>query len=437
MNIPIQILKKVTSSTFAFHQILSKKIMKIQHQKSIVSFKKSIDQEEAPNPSLLQCKVLTWFFNQELATRLKLCSIQNKYLILILHQMKIMNQKYVNNIYFKIIPECKEEVSLDKLHYGLFYQKIEPRFINMHKNEGREAEEQLIKEIRFLTGNEYNDIITLSNNLIQNEDLFKRLFFIISKRQCFEESIKAYQEEDEKYYNFDFPFWVRKKSELTFGQILLMLFEQVILINYTHHYYFNELYSYPYYDKIQEIIDTSATLITFISESSNKVELYNTILFNGIRKAIKEDAVICELLKKHEEPMYELYPKKIMSEQIDDTNMKLRNIYLDTYRFITEITFISFSNLFKVEDFVYKKILKHFIGLYQEKNVEDLLNDEEEKIKTDNKKKKKRKKKKIKIKMIIILFQSLFTLRLYRKKKLMNLKQIMLSIKMVIKISQI
>ena len=260
MNIPQLIIHDrniISLDIYKYHQSLAKKLTQKRKyfenniRKPIIS---KYDKE----------KIFTWFSDLNIQERVKVCSIYNNWLTKIIFQLMTYTKydsvvefcptqffdeffKNKNNIFSKEFELEYHEEMKDKFKkiksfddFFIFFKgennikkssgtpsSAELKYI--HSKKFRENE--FMKEIRFLSLNEFNDTLTLSIELINNPLKMMEYFNYFSNGQCFHSEIRPIKEEN-KSYNFSFPHWIYEYNSYSIYQLLIIflnkLFQYII-----------------------------------------------------------------------------------------------------------------------------------------------------------------------------------------------------------------
>ena len=264
MNIPIKVLKSpngLPSQILNFHQILAKKYHKIQQKKSN-SNKSEGDKDETAveicskiyqlaTPGL-QEETLKWFFSLPFEQRFKICSVQNKWLVNIIHQLyfhfssdsRVKFQMRNNNSSEEVEEIFPNFIYANNINNGTFinlnvnslyggegvnclnstYNNNINSYLNyfipnndcqttivlnryIENNESMEY--NFLKEIKFIKSEEHNDTLTLALNILTSETSLKKYFDYFTNNKYFSSGITVAYDSAGKLYNFSMPEWKR------------------------------------------------------------------------------------------------------------------------------------------------------------------------------------------------------------------------------------
>ena len=192
MNISSKYLKDLclSSKKISFYQKLSSRYQKAY---KIYSTKNNKNTNAG-----YKNKVLKWFFSFSLEDRKNICSVENKLFTKILYEMYLKH--YYNEHFllkFKIIEdkETFEQEPLTKRNESSQYCN-EKMYFNNYENYNKH--EEIINEVKFYqcespinNFNSYSSYFTLSNRILNDQELFTNYFEKISGNQCFACPIKT------------------------------------------------------------------------------------------------------------------------------------------------------------------------------------------------------------------------------------------------------
>ena len=428
-----------TSSLVISFQNLCKKLLKYENKES--NFEQNI---------------ISWIKSLTIAQLFKYFSFKNSWLVDILHEMiLISNSKpYMK---FKFIPSFTSQEPQDTKssldYFNLFFlSKESPKFsdyfniinenivlLSRGRSEGEQRRQELIDNIRYITLNsgiknykeednnyqhEYNNVVTLSYEYLNNIDKLITTFQLISNKQCFKypieiETVSYYTNDNnnsnnnnstkKNYYNFRMPKWL--KEEFTFAELFCAYLEQSIIINYMYYKMYKSEISILYYDKFDELIDNSKKLVEFIKNSGDKkFEIIRNLRPEEIKKTLSENSHMKKLICKRSDKdndiissyigTYSYSKKHTMKTIINSCIISIEKVFIRG-----ELDFVLFLNFFKdniiflTDDFAIKIIADIVYNYWKSKAAEDLLQDKDNNNKGknnegNNKKKKKKKKKK-------------------------------------------
>ena len=389
-------------SSIKFHQELAKKL-----------YEKNINSEN------LYSNIENYLKSLKYEKLIKICSINNKWFLEILHQMIILDKKNTN---VKFIFQSNFNVNSNNRYnsnkeinnfpnYNNYFGMRTSSIIQINKNSSKhnEISNEFINEIRYLSikskelENENNNILTFSYDLLNNVDKLLDYFKEISNEKCFSEIIeinKILIENDKYFYNFNLPKWFQSKNFFTLSELICCYFEQIILINYQYFKDNKTEIIFPYDSDFNDFIENNKKIYEFI----NKIKIFKQIDFKKIENEIKSSKKINEEINKHskiDEFIIKNYTKDYPNNKIKTIEEKINDVYLFLYKIfeygdkkfiINLLSFITDNIIFTVNDFVLKKVYEQINEQYNIKNNNDSENNKDENKKKKRKKKNKKKK---------------------------------------------
>ena len=406
-----------------FHQNLAKKLSKYintskNFQLSVFSYIKSMTPFEL----------------------IKICSINSKWFIDIVHQLILFSKLESQLLKFIEIKQTNNNIesSVEKIlnindknnniqrkedltTYKQYFEGTERKFISLSKkNLEKDFGQILIQAIRYLTINsnvdknnkQYNNILTLSFDFLSEFEKLKETFLKISKEECFKFPIKVVLNNEngnnfnKSIYNFELPEWILKKESFTVPELFCAYFEQIILLHFQYNNLFHtKIIPFPFQNKLDEILDNANKIITFIDNISEKNKLFSELNFKSISQKIKDDKNIKEEIDKrsNSDKLFFKYLdnniiyKQTTDKQINIAQFKLHQSFFknNSIIFVENLYFTNDNIIGTIEDFVYKSICEQINNIYRQQIANDLINDKtEEEFKIKKKRKKKHRKKK-------------------------------------------
>ena len=469
-SIPYTVLKKpdqeiISLSTITDHQSLCKNILKIyqlherKKEENSNTNKLNKDIIESDNNTIfnedgkLQMKIFTWFENLTIEEKIKICTINNKWLVKLIIQLYLLYQED-NEIKFTPLPEMKYflkcqkaayqnsnvlsnsnnnfysfngYLSLEFLGFGCNNQTIKDKKINnpdrkldyyanffeirklnnkKQKTElaDSELEKKFLNNIILLTlEGDSVDNISLNLDVIKDINSFKNFFMKFSSNECFKDWLLPIYIEN--YYNFTLPNWLHRNPAMSLCQIIIGFFEQQILINYEHFYYTKKIIDSK--SLVNEIYNENDVLSDFFDKKCKKEELLNKNIIDDIITQMK----IENKYKKKLDNFKKIRDNLIVdyySSQFYNGNKVIDDVFKDsvfkelkdeisskgTKSLINRITFIKLNDIRNYRELVYILIRKYFLDFRNNQIVNELINEDENKMENKNKKKKKKKKNK-------------------------------------------
>ena len=426
-----------------------------QNSSNLISYqnlcKKMIKYEN--KDAYFQTSVINWIKSLSKIQLIKYCSFKNQWFVDVLHELILISNSNQNIKYKFITPsnseqENKEPQDTKVLTYINFIleQKEQPRFydyfnlcneglINLSENktEGEKMKKKFIDNIRYITlssnsnnninnnnnnnnsnnsdrriFHEYNNVVTLSWDYFSDVDKLLHTFSEISQSMCFKYPIEIDHQESKSgkivnYYNFKLPKWLKETFSLP--ELLCSFFEQSLLINYQYYLLYGKEISILYYNKFDELLNNTTKLVEFIEKSQEKVEIFQSIKSENIKKKFNENQYIKQIINDKKSIDDDIrssyignynYKKKLtIKTTIDKALQFLEKLFIkDVKSFVLSLIFFKDSTIFTTEDFVIKIIYDTIIKYWGDKEVEDLLLNSTSNNGNNNSNNKKRKKKK-------------------------------------------
>ena len=220
MNIPLKIIKspqELSPKYISFHQKFAKDLHKTFQRKkpNRVNHQTSLDSLTTLPSEEIKKEIYDWFFNLDTSTKLKVCSIHNKYLVNILTQLIIlysydenvtlipskenywfqrsegnfenvedddvgyigMNECFYNSRidYEKGYESYREETEID--FYPFLFQELrmESEPMSPIQKHQKDIEREFIDNISFFSVDERNDAITINQFFLENRTQFKAI----------------------------------------------------------------------------------------------------------------------------------------------------------------------------------------------------------------------------------------------------------------------
>lgn len=355
-------------------------------------------------------KVLKWFFSFNLEDRKNICSVENKLFTKILHEMYLKHKGNERSLLkFRIIEDKEtfqqEQEQINKRNDSSQYCSGKMYFNN---DDNYNNSEEIINEVKFYqceapinNCNSKSSYFTLSNRILTDQELFIHYFEKISGNQCFTCPIKTGREEGSKNSNFQFPDWINPEKYYSLSEHLVGLFEQSISIKY--------ILSLNGKDVTEEILNVYylKDLMRLQQDLEKFIKQYS---FNKLYDEFKLFEIIDNIYDSNKPDDYLEYETKMPTGWMVNPNVfSLQNTKEDVYKnfqrkivefneidnsyseFSNYLTFIPFTQLFRKENLLCRKIFERILERYQEKEVNSLDTEKEH----SKKKKKKKKKKKV------------------------------------------
>ena len=249
---------------------------------------------------------MKWFGKLTIEERIKICTIQNKWLVNLILQLHLITTTY-DNVSFKpiyqmgnLFKDNKHFAHIDNNSYNnksnleqnnnnnnnnndtnlindlSFYENFfsiqYPEFAQSSSNFNNSGKKKMELEKEFndliriisLSKEEELDTITLAKDILIDLDKFKNIFNFFSNEKYFQDWLLPIQINNT--YNFVFPSWMHNIN-LTIFEIIAGYFEQQILLHYEYFYYSKKIYEYSYSDKIVGLYNENKNLSIFVKEN--------------------------------------------------------------------------------------------------------------------------------------------------------------------------
>ena len=411
MNIPSQVIKNsqyFSTQSCNFYQNLAKKLDKALNKKKELHLssqsKKNYSSHSHP---YIKKDIFKWFFSLDIAQKIKICSFHNKWLTQILFQMFALNvgdprvrffptpnfidksafdelegdQSFSNQNDYDTFP-CSSQKLQNLEYYNTFFTSIHPE--EETRNDYFQRERRFLGNVRLITITDLNDTLTLSIDILNNENSFIELLNHFSDGKCFTSPINVYLD---KSFNYSLPKWAINKDRFSLAQLLAIFFEQTISLNYQYYQVEQCIIPYPYDEKIDEILEMNSKIEVFLLEESagNKSKFFDNIDFNTISREIRNDKGIIEIITNANKTSGEVFNQYCFHEPnpihnitganiIDESEHRLRNVFNSSIpKFVDMLTFIDASIFFKVQNFVYIKVFERLCDLYSKKTYNELM----------------------------------------------------------------
>ena len=203
--------------------------------------------------------------------------------------------RYLSNAFIANISndELKET---DTPHYTDYYslESNGPFALSYKTMSDKDKLEMLfMKNIRFLSvkknGNEnncedYNNVITLSNELLNDFNTFRKIFIELSDGDCFNNypsvGTSKMKEENKTLYNFSLTKWLIQKPSFSLCELIVAQFELHIVVNYIYNLTYRTICDFDFFEGIEVIFNSNRDLVKYLQGIEKKVELFEKINFN-------------------------------------------------------------------------------------------------------------------------------------------------------------
>lgn len=429
MHIPKVILnlsKEYSPDSKAIHQNFAKKFKKIATGNKLSNNPNENNIKFATQTNKLQSDIFSWLFSLDLSTRIKVCSINCKWITKILLQLSLL-YKYDNDVIFQLIQDNdrsdyrsiffnnkyllrdnEDEEGNDE--YGILFTKLyefSGMKIILSKDkeiiQRKKKENEFIQMIQCISLKSNNDTLLLKKTLLAQKDKFEYYFKTFSNNQIFQSWTSIVTEENNTY-NFTPTKWIIPEEKYSLISIFISYFEYSILVNYQYYYFTKQIYEFPHYKKIDELIELNKKLEMFLKEEKIQ-DTFEIGVLNRIIANIRNNDETRNQMKKQKkinEQIFHLYFKnsyylgeRIINYDTEKIMSHLNEIYIKSIeQFIEMITFIDLDSVFNFNVFIYKELRNQIETLFINKTISDLLSINNSNADKKGSKKKKKKKKK-------------------------------------------
>ena len=439
MNIPYKLTKTgyLSQEKAQSYQKTASKYYK-QHQKLKKEFEQSNVNSNTKSKSsktkIFREEVMKWFFSLDLMTKLIISSIENKWITCILHQLYV-NQKYEPRLKYRIkeydffnfsnqnsaneyVPSVLKVTinenaynslnysNNDYLEYSNYFCKedgyynnyvclssmneVEKIFLDniiFYRSEEVFSETEGTSKTSMTNVNKYSNYFTLSEKVLQDENLFKSLFAKISNDKAFTDLIDSSYEQTSKYFNICLPNWVNNREFYSLAEIFAAVYEQVISVRYIlFKQSQNELSNQRTH--LQFVYEEKEELINFMNKNLAMNEVYKALKTDDVVHQLYSDRLIEEFIvgrfhqgdkshfymnihKAHKEFIYD--KNKFKREDLKSNVEKFFNSFRSSKDFIYSLTFLPIDKIFSYDDFLFRKLNESLMNLRSQQNAMDLM----------------------------------------------------------------
>jgi len=427
MNIPYCVLKEqkgISSKCYYYHQNLAKTLYKLIRQQMktyVIPYNRTLC-------SYSKQKIYKWLFNLDFNKRLKVCSIYNNWFSKILFQLLTYNSyeesikffptKLHENYYALFDPFFCEEAYDYKKNWSkneendiekfiLFFEGKPIKYSEYNYNKSQ-REKNFLKELKFITIDEYNDTITLSADLLNSREKLSEYFDNFTNCRIFEENILPLKpKKDQNIFNFSLPVWAKERNGFSIQEIIVICFEQIISVYYQISSIDNKFPEIELFTQIDYLLKKNKSLENYLSDSSNEEHIENIFNSDKLLEDVnsKDNKELMDYYENLSERIYEIAYNRKISFFYKDEDIKLKEIsesisYLkkeynkNIHQFVNTIFYIDSLIAFKTKNLVYNLFYQKIDKLLSEKNIDDLCISSPIDKREKNKNKKKNKKNK-------------------------------------------
>ena len=444
MNIPSKITKTsyLSQEKAQSYQKTANKYYK-QHQR----LKKEYELPNSNKSKSLKQKnfrdeVMKWFFSLDLMTKLIISSIENKWITCMIHQLYVnqineprmrykvkefdffnfSNQNSANEYVPSLIKttiidsayNSTNTLPQDYLSFHHYFSKEEGYYNNyLSYCQMSETEKNFLNEIKFYRSeevlsevlpktsssqnsnsntyaniNKYSNYFTLSEKILQDENLFKNYFNKLSHNMAFTSLIDSSYEQTAKCYNICLPNWITNRDYYSLSEIFAALFEQVISVRFVlsrqnHNECFNQK------TQFESIYEENKELACFIKNNIAINEIFQKLTGDEIIDELHSHKVIEDFIiarfhiidrNNYQSIILNKADKEFLLDKGRLNKIDLKN-YFEAYfnkfkngeEFMNNITFLPLDKIFSYDDFLFRKFYESLLNLRSQLNAMDLM----------------------------------------------------------------
>ena len=439
MNIPYAILKQkekdkdnykgknkdkgkefLNDKCYEYHQDLAKKFFNLTKKNKSPKKKTQYTKK----------KIINWFFQLDIKKKLKICCIYNNWFMKILGQLLTYNDYDISirfqprpiyeNLYKLWNPgfddkgfncdEFLQNLGKDKDYYpekyfSTFFEGKENHI--PADNTNKSLEKEFLNEIRFFSLNEYNDTLSLNEELLNNKEKMSEYFDTFTGCNIFSDNIQVIKINSNGggVFNFTLPNWVKEFPLFSIPQLITICFEISISIYYQIYSLDKSIPKFDIDSKIEDLYNMKLSMENYIAKEINNEH-------NAINKILEKKYIDTEMNLQSNNEIYienenmqdfvykqafnsrpsSYYSDPTINDEtiINTLNSLRKELKTNIPQFVNSITFIKANQAFKIEFVVYKIIYQDLNELCTQRNLDELCMD----INGTSKSKKKRKKNK-------------------------------------------
>lgn len=269
-----------------------------------------IENKEPYNP--LREEILNWFFSLPLETRFKVLTVENSWVINMIHQMYVYYKQDSNASFEFLSDRTSDKPEAEILSYQIYFanssltnenipeKEIHDNLTNYFsiKNTKREKHDlyittMFLKETRFFSVHTNIDCLSLSPKILDDRDLFLHYFKTFSKEKFLMKLIEVVQDPKTKYYTFGFPKWIEKDFHQIASFIIAFLEQSLVIkfiLNYNNKNKEKLITSLYNEQTFSEFFKLRKEMIFFLSENypntKNNISNSNTTEKNNISLSV-------------------------------------------------------------------------------------------------------------------------------------------------------
>ena len=383
-------------------------------------------------------KITKWLFSLSLEKRKNICSIENKWATIMLHQLfhhqtSKKDLRFIIKINEQKIPFISHLEKKQNPFTTLFEKDIN-QFLNYFamvsenyevlSNYDENEEFHFLRLIRFYYPNnikikelnkdniykEYYPFFTLSDDILNNEDIFKRYFSNISDDKCFNsildvKSYKINKNSNKEEFVIDIPNWIKQPDDLNICfsvcEIFLSFFEQVISVKYILYNYDNDINNSNIDSlEIENLFKLKIDLVNYLYKKKN-IDLYQFLDVENIISQVFYTPIFEQFIENKKYKLDNIinietafWNNNLPYDNLVDDIKKKFSYIINIERFVDCIMFLKLNQVFTFEDFFLRKLLDNLKYNYGKEIADDLYEELINEFNNENNGKKKKKKKK-------------------------------------------
>ena len=338
--------------------------------------------------------VINWLFQMEFEERIKTFSLVNYDICRTI--IKIY-EKYSSS------SRLKFRINLNDKKPSISQQESIEDISNSSDNY-KVNQKMFLNEIRFYKISKSNDAMTVSHNLLTDKDLFIFFFDELSNKKFLSELCPVLFDQKQGVYTCTSPKWMEEKGYYTISQIIIGYLENILNIKYV----LSKKKKSDVNDSSNAFFQKRSLVLDLIKNSSYKENLYDIIdLKNIISEVINDKQLINDEERRLASKKFLLgiYKPFKMFEPPVEYNV---NSYYYKYKemlmekneeLLDNLIFYSFEGQSAIDRHIKEKIMEGFYSYAEQKKLENVLIEIQEKgfLSNNNRKKKGKKKKNKKI----------------------------------------
>ena len=285
-------------------------------------------------------------------------------------------------------------------------------YFSKEENKRRDVEKNFIDKIKItsLGKNNINNTLTLSKDILENCEKIKFFLNYFSEQNYFNDWLLPIKMNNH-YYNFILPKWMHRKN-LSLCKIIIGYIEQQIILSYEYYFYSKKIFEYSYQNQIISLYEENNKLTSFVYENysywehsdPNKEELVSLLrikeIVDGLKKKPEKLNNFNEVRNKIFSQLYENWqgPKIYEKEFYTDIYQYLQNELINEKEFgvikiIDHITFYKFNDIIELKDNIFALMRQRIIQKQCDQVLNELVSEDFLNSKNNNNKKNKNKNK--------------------------------------------